>query len=58
MLSIILSMSKLQENPKTKALLVQIPKAIAEAKGWKKGTDIKFKIENESGRIYLDEGTK
>jgi len=51
-------MSKLQENPKTKALLVQIPKAIAEAKGWKKGTDIKFKIENESGRIYLDEGTK
>lgn len=43
----------IQENSNTGALYLQIPKAIAEAKGLKKGTDVKFKID-DLGRIYLD----
>lgn len=44
----------IQENSKTGALLIQIPKAIAEGKNLKKGMDVKFKIEDVSGRLYLD----
>lgn len=52
-MSIILYMVRIQENPTTKALLVQIPKAIAEAKGLEKGMDVKFKMD-DSGRLYLE----
>jgi len=44
----------IQENPTTKALLVQIPKAIAIAKGLKKGMNVYFLID-EKGRIILSE---
>jgi bifunctional DNA-binding transcriptional regulator/antitoxin component of YhaV-PrlF toxin-antitoxin module len=53
MLSITLYMVKIQENSVTKALLVQIPKAIAEAKGLKKGDEIKFLVDSR-GRIVLN----
>jgi|CZCB01.1.fsa_nt_gi bifunctional DNA-binding transcriptional regulator/antitoxin component of YhaV-PrlF toxin-antitoxin module len=46
-------MVKIQENSVTKALLVQIPKAIAEAKGLKKGDEIKFLVDSR-GRIVLN----
>jgi hypothetical protein len=45
-------MVKIQENPTTKALSIQIPKALATAKGLKKGNCIEF-ILNDSGDMVL-----
>jgi len=45
-------MVRVQENSTNKALFLTIPKAIATAKGFKKGTDIDFVI-NEKGQIVL-----
>jgi antitoxin component of MazEF toxin-antitoxin module len=48
-----LYMPKLQENVRSGALLVQIPKAIVTAKKLKKGQDVDFLI-GKDGRIILD----
>lgn len=45
-------MSKIQQNNQTLALFIQIPKAIATAKGLKKGMEVDFLIDEE-GRIIL-----
>ena len=45
-------MVKVQENPTTGALLIQIPKAIAIAKCLKKGMDVDFLL-NDAGEIII-----
>lgn len=40
-------MVKVQQNNQTKALFVQIPKAIATAKGLNKGMEVDFLIDKE-----------
>jgi antitoxin component of MazEF toxin-antitoxin module len=46
-------MVKIQENTTTRALLIQIPKAIVTAKKLKKGMEINFIINNK-GEIVLE----
>jgi hypothetical protein len=43
---------RVQHNTRNDTLILQIPKAIATAKGIKKGMDIDFMI-NEKGQIVL-----
>lgn len=43
----------IQENSNTGALFTQIPKAIAKAKGIKKGDNVEYIIDDD-GRIYLE----
>lgn len=45
-------MVKVQENSQSKAIFVIIPKAIATARGLKKGSDVEFLI-NDNGQIVI-----
>ena len=47
------NMTKIQLNSKTGVLMIQIPKAIATAKGLGKGNEVDFLIDDK-GRIYLE----